>query len=85
MDGSPNEAGSITEIIDAILCYEGHMEHTSFAVTSLGKQDIILGFTWLQESPGNQRTVDSGRPTAVTDWATALSPRSNQPEKGTMV
>ena len=49
MDGSPNEAGSITEIVDAILRYEGETEHTSFAVTSLGKQDIILGFTWLQE------------------------------------
>ena len=49
MDGSPNEAGSITEIIDAILCYKGHTECTSFAVTSLGKQDIILRFTWLQE------------------------------------
>ena len=49
MDGSPNEAGSITEIVDAILHYKGHMERTSFAVISLGKQDIILGFTWLQE------------------------------------
>ena len=25
------------------------MEHMSFAVTNLGKQDIILRFTWLQE------------------------------------
>ena len=49
VDGSPNEAGSITEIVDAILCYKGHTECTSFAVTSLGKQDIILRFTWLQE------------------------------------
>ena len=49
VDGSPNEAGSITEIVDAILCYKGHMECTSFTVTSLGKQDIILGFTWLLE------------------------------------
>ena len=49
VDGSPNEVVSITEIIDAILRYEGHTECTSFAVTSLGKQDIILGFTWLQE------------------------------------
>ena len=49
VDGSPNEAGSITEIVDTILCYEGHTERTSFTVTSLGKQDIILGFTWLQE------------------------------------
>ena len=49
VDGSPNEAGSITEIVDAILHYNGHTERTSFAVTSLGKQDIILGFTWLRE------------------------------------
>ena len=48
MDGTCNEAGSITEIVDTILWY-GHMEHTSFAVTNLRKQDIILRFNWLQE------------------------------------
>ena len=37
------------EIVDMILRYNGHMECTSFAVTNLGKQDVILGFTWLQE------------------------------------
>ena len=37
------------EIVDMILWYNGHMERTSFAVTNLGKQDIVLGFTWLQE------------------------------------
>ena len=37
------------EIVDAILQFNDHSEHTSFAVTSLGKLDIILGFTWLQE------------------------------------
>jgi Retroviral aspartyl protease len=50
VDGSPNEAGSITEIVNAVLCYNGHTEQTSFAVTSLEKQDIILGFTWPQEN-----------------------------------
>ena len=25
------------------------MECTTFVVTNLGKQDIILGFTWLEE------------------------------------
>ena len=49
VDGSANEVGSIMEIVDANLRYEGHTERTSFAVTSLGKQDIILGLTWLQE------------------------------------
>ena len=47
--GTCNEADLITEIVDTILQYNGHTEHTSFAVTNLGKQDIILGFTWLQE------------------------------------
>ena len=49
VDGTHNEAGSIMGIVDTILWYDGHTECMSFAVTSLGKQDIILGFTWLQE------------------------------------
>ena len=49
VDGTHNEAGSIMEIVDTILWYNRHMECTSFVVTNLGKQDIILGFTWLQE------------------------------------
>ena len=35
--------------MDVILQVDGHMERTTFVVTNLGKQDIILGFTWLQE------------------------------------
>ena len=35
--------------------------------------------------PRNRRTIDSGRPTAVTDWATAPSTQLNQPQEGTMV
>jgi hypothetical protein len=49
VDGSPNEAGSIREIVDVILRVNGHTERTTFVVTNLGKQDIILGFTWLEE------------------------------------
>jgi hypothetical protein len=49
IDGTANEAGAITEITDIILCYKGHAEQTQFAVTSLGKQSMILGFTWLRE------------------------------------
>ena len=50
VDGSLNEAGSITEVVDAILRLDGHSERTAFAVTSLGRQEIILGFTWLAEN-----------------------------------
>ena len=49
VDGTLNDSGAITEIVDAILRFNDHTERTSFAVTSLGKQDIILGFTWLEE------------------------------------
>jgi len=49
VDGSPNEAGSIMEIVDAILHLDGHSERTTFLVTSLGKQEIILELTWIAE------------------------------------
>lgn len=36
VDGSANEAGSISEIVDLILRYQNHSERAQFAVTSLG-------------------------------------------------
>ena len=33
-----NEAGSITEVINLILCYKNHSEQTTFCVTSLGDE-----------------------------------------------
>ncbi|KNZ82257.1 hypothetical protein J132_03771 [Termitomyces sp. J132] len=44
-----NEAGFICSIVDLVLYYQGHSEQAAFAITSLGKQDMILGFTWLHE------------------------------------
>ncbi|KNZ76172.1 hypothetical protein J132_11291 [Termitomyces sp. J132] len=44
-----NESGSICSVVDLVLCYQDHSERAAFAVTSLGKQDMILGFTWLHE------------------------------------
>ena len=49
VDGTPNEAGSIQEVVDIVLHYQDHFEHVQFAVTGLGKQDMILGYTWLRE------------------------------------
>jgi hypothetical protein len=48
VDGTANEAGMIVGIADMILCYDGHSEHTQFAVTHLGKQSMILGYNWLR-------------------------------------
>ena len=47
VDGTPNEAGPISEIVDMILCYKDHMERVTFAITSLRGQDAILGLPWL--------------------------------------
>jgi len=49
VDGTLNEAGSITEVVDLILRYQNHSEWTLFAVTGLGKQKLILGHSWLQK------------------------------------
>jgi hypothetical protein len=49
VDGTPNEAGSIREVVDVILHYRDHSERAHFAVTGLGNQDMILGYSWLCE------------------------------------
>jgi transposase InsO family protein len=49
IDGTLNEAGSIREVVDVVLRYKDHSERVQFAVTGLGKQDAILGYTWLKE------------------------------------
>jgi len=49
VDGTANTAGSISEVAELILWYEGHSERALFSVTGLGKQNMILGHTWLKE------------------------------------
>ena len=47
IDGSPNEAGSITEAVSLLLCYKNHSEWTTFCATNLGKQKLLLRHSWL--------------------------------------
>jgi len=49
VDGSPNEAGRISKVVDVVLHYKTHAERTLLAVSSLGKQNMILGYTWLKD------------------------------------
>lgn len=49
VDRTANEAGAISGIVDLVLRYKGHTEHAQFAVTKLGKMNLILGYTWLHE------------------------------------
>jgi len=48
VDGSPNEAGQISEVVDIVLCYKTHSERMLLAVSRLGKQSLILGYDWLK-------------------------------------
>src|SRR6267154_4076562 len=49
IDGTLNEAGSIHEVVDVVLCYKDNSEWVQFAVTGLGKQDVIRGYIWLKD------------------------------------
>jgi len=44
VDGSPNEAGHISEVMDIVLCYKNHFKRMLLAVARLGKQSLILGY-----------------------------------------
>ncbi|KNZ76516.1 hypothetical protein J132_09988 [Termitomyces sp. J132] len=47
IDDMLNEADSICSVVDLVRHYQDHSEQAAFAITSLGKQDMILGLTWL--------------------------------------
>ena len=49
IDGSPNEAGQISKVVDVVLYYKTHSERMLLAISSLGKQSMILGYTWLKD------------------------------------
>jgi len=49
VDGSPNEARQISEVIDILLHYKTHSERMLLAVSGLGKQSLILGYNWLKD------------------------------------
>ena len=49
MTPNTNEAGLIMEAISLILHYKNHSEWTTFCVTNLGKQKLLLGHTWLRK------------------------------------
>ena len=49
VDGFPNEAGQISEVVDVLLCYKTHSERMLLAVSGLRKQSLILGYNWLKD------------------------------------
>jgi len=49
VDGSPNKAGQISEVVDVVLCYKTHSKRMLLAISGLGKQSLILGYNWLKD------------------------------------
>ena len=49
MDGTLNKARSIREVVNMIMTYDRHSKCILLAVTCLGKQSMILRFTWLDK------------------------------------
>jgi hypothetical protein len=47
INGTLNKAGSITEVVTLVLHYNNHLERTTFAISGLGRQKLILGHSWL--------------------------------------
>ena len=48
VDGSPDEARQISQVIDVLLCYKTYSERILLAISELGKQSLILGYNWLK-------------------------------------
>jgi len=49
VDGSPNKAGQISEVVDVVFHYKTYSKRTLLTVSSLGRQNMILGYTWLKD------------------------------------
>ena len=44
VNGSPNETGQISKVVDVFLRYKTYSERMLLAVSRLGKQSLILGY-----------------------------------------
>ena len=49
VDGSPNKAEQISEVVDIVFRYKTHSKRMLLAVSRLGKQSLILGYDWLKD------------------------------------
>ena len=49
MDGSHNSAGDVTHAVKLTVDFLGHRKELRAEVTNLGKNSLILGYTWLKK------------------------------------
>ena len=49
IDETANEASQISETVNIVLQYKTHSEWMLLVVSSLGKQGLIIGFSWIKD------------------------------------
>ena len=69
VDGTPNKAGLVSEVVDILVRFRNHSERMLLPVTGLGKVDMILGYNWLREH------------NPEVDWQTGEVKMTRCPEK----
>ena len=65
MDGSCNSAGDVTHAVDITVDFLRHREELCAEVTNLGKNSLILGYTWLKK---HNPLIDCEKGTVKFHW-----------------
>src|SRR5882757_5311019 len=73
VDGTPNKAGSITKACKLYYSLQNRVMTSTFLVTTLGREDIILGLPWL-------RTINP-----QIDWSQDLITVEDDPNTATQL
>ena len=65
VDGSCNSAGDVTHAVNITVDFLGHREELRAKVTNLGKNSLILGYTWLKK---HNPSIDWEKGTVKFHW-----------------
>ena len=65
VDGSCNSAGDVTHAINITVDFLRHREELRAEVTNLGKNSLILGYTWLKK---HNPTIDWEKGMVKFNW-----------------
>jgi hypothetical protein len=58
MDSTANQASGISSIVNILVDYKGHSKHIQLAMTWLGKQYVILSYSWLHDCLSGRESKD---------------------------
>ena len=88
VDGTPNKRGTIRNYVDLNIEIHGQKRKERLLVTGLGKQKIILGFTWLRKTnpiidwkKGTLEWREQDKEVAE-QWSNRQTPKEERGERG---